>query len=90
MTWGLLVYVLLLLFSQHIASIFTDNLTVIEITKKYFKFLGISYGFQGLVMLSTSSYNGINKPYPSAIFSITRMLVLYTPLTWIGSKINRS
>ncbi len=87
MTWGLVVYVVLLLFSQHIASIFTDNLTVIEIIKKYFNILGISYGFQGLVRLSTSSYNGINKPYPSVIFSIIRMFILYAPLAWIGSKI---
>ncbi len=87
MTWGLLVYLVLLLFSQNIASIFTDNLAVIEITKKYFIIIGVSYGFQGLVMLSTSSYNGINKPYPSAIFSIIRMFVLYAPLAWIGSKI---
>lgn len=85
--WGVLVFVILLFFGQAIASIFTDNLVVVEITKKYFYIVGASYGFQGLVMLSTASYNGINKPYPSAIFSIIRMLVLYVPLAWVGSKI---
>lgn len=60
---------------------------VIDIIKKYFFIVGASYGFQGLVMISTASYNGINKPYPSAIFSIIRMLVLYVPLAWIGAKI---
>jgi len=87
MLWGVLVFLLLLFFGQAIASIFTDNLAVIEITKKYFYIMGASYGFQGLVMLSTASFNGINKPYPSAIFSIIRMLVLYVPLAWLGSRI---
>ena len=87
MIWGILVFVLLIFFGKAVASLFTDDLLVIEITKKYFYIVGASYGFQGLVMLSTASYNGINKPYPSAIFSIIRMLVLYVPLAWIGSRI---
>lgn len=85
--WGVAVYVLLLLFGQAIASVFTDDLLVISIAKKYFYIVGASYGFQGLVMLSTAAYNGINKPYPSAIFSIIRMLGLYVPLAWLGSMI---
>ena len=49
--------------------------------------MGTSYGFQGLVMLSTASFNGINKPFPSVFFSIIRMLVLYVPLAWFDSRI---
>lgn len=84
-TWGVVVYILLLTLGSGIASLFTSDATVIEITKKYFYIIGASYGLQGLVMLSTSSFNGINKPYPSAVFSLVRMLVLYVPLAWLGS-----
>jgi Na+-driven multidrug efflux pump len=49
--------------------------------------LAASYGFQGLVMLSGSSFNGLNKPIPSAVFSILRTLVVYLPIAWIGSRI---
>jgi len=87
MMWGVVVFILLLVFGEAIASLFTDDLLVIEISKKYFYIVGASYGFQGLVMLSTAAFNGINKPYPSAIFSIIRMLVLYVPLAWLGSRI---
>jgi putative MATE family efflux protein len=87
MIWGVVVFLLLLVLGQAVASLFTDDLVVVEITKKYFYILGASYGFQGLVMLSTSSYNGINKPYPSAVFSVVRMLVFYVPLAWLGAKI---
>lgn len=85
--WGGIIFVLLLLFGNFIASVFTNDVEVIEITKKYFYIIGASYGLQGLVILSTSSYNGINKPYPSAVFSLIRMLVLYAPLAWFGAKL---
>ncbi|MCD6331908.1 MAG: hypothetical protein J7L89_01405, partial [Bacteroidales bacterium] len=86
MSWSVLVFIIILFFGQAIASVFTDDLLVTGITKSYFLIVGASYGFQGLVMLSTASFNGLNKPYPSMLFSITRMLVIYVPLAWIGSK----
>jgi len=85
--WGVIIFVLLLFLGRTIASLFTNDSIVIEIVTKYFYIIGASYGFQGLVMLSTSSFNGINKPYPSALFSIIRMLVLYVPLAWLGARI---
>jgi putative MATE family efflux protein len=85
--WGAVIYVLLLFLGQAIISLFTKDSMVIEIATKYFYIIGASYGFQGLVMLSTASFNGINKPYPSALFSIIRMLVLYVPLAWLGARI---
>ena len=85
--WGISIFILLLFFGKEIASAFTNDSNVIEIAEKYFYIIGASYGFQGLVMLSTSSFNAINKPYPSAFFSIIRMLVLYIPLALIGARI---
>jgi len=87
MFWGTLVFIIFLFFSRAIASVFTDNPEVIEITRQFFLIVGASYGFQGLVMIGTASLNGINKPYPSAGLAILRMLVLYAPLAWIGSKL---
>ena len=85
--YGGMIFVLLLFFGNFIASVFTSDLLVIGVAKKYFSIIGASYIFQGLVLLSTSSFNGLNKPYPSAVFSLTRMFVLYVPLAWIGSRI---
>ncbi len=84
--WGAAVFVILLIFSENIAAVFTDDPKVISIAKLYFLIVGASYGFQGLLMLGTASFNGINKPYPSAVLAVIRMLVLYVPLAWIGSK----
>ncbi len=87
MIWGVFIFIILLILGNGIASVFSDDLTVIKITKMYFVIIGVSYGFQGLVVLSTSSFNGLNKPYPSTIFSIIRMLILYVPLAWAGSSL---
>ena len=89
--WGVLVYILLLFLGYSIASAFTDDRLVMGIAKNYFLIIGASYGFQGLAVLSASTFNGLNKPIPSAFFSVLRMLILYVPLAWIGShffKIN--
>ena len=45
------------------------------------------YGFQGLVMPSTSSYNGLNKTYPAVLFITVRTLGLFVPLAWAGSAL---
>lgn len=86
LAWGALVFVLLLIFRHSIASIFTSDTKVIGIAASYFLIVGSSYGFQGLGMLSMASFNGLNKPFSSMVFSMIRLLVLYVPLAWIGSK----
>lgn len=87
MLWGGFAFLLFLLFGKEISSLFSDNATVIDITTKYLYIVGGSYGFQGLVILSTSAFNGINKPIPSAVFAIVRMMIIYVPLAWLGSKL---
>lgn len=87
MVWGIMVFITFLFFARNIASVFTNDERAITIAAEYFYILGASYGFQGLIMLSTAGFNGINKPYPAAIFSIIRMMLLYVPLAWAGSKI---
>lgn len=85
--WGVVVYALLLFLGRSVANIFTNDIQVIEVTRNYFMIIGAGYGALGLVMLSTSSFNGMNKPYPSAMFSIIRTLILYVPLAWVGAKL---
>lgn len=87
MIWGAFSFLIFLFFGKEISSLFTDDLYVVEITTQYLFIVGASYGFQGLIIISTSAFNGINKPYPSAIFAIIRMMVLYVPLAWIASKL---
>lgn len=85
MVWGVLIFLILLLFGRNIAGVFTDDPRVIAIAASFFLIVGSSYGFQGLVMLGTASYNGLNRPCPAVFFSMLRMLFLYVPLAWTGA-----
>ncbi len=85
--WGVCIYTILIFLGHSIASAFTHDNTVIEIARNYFLIIGASYGFQGLGALSATSFNGINKPLPSTFFSVLRMLVLFVPLAWAGSRL---
>lgn len=82
--WGVFIFIVFVLLGKQIASIFTADPTVIEITKKYFYIIGSSYGFMGLLMLSGAAFNGVNKPYPSAGFSLLRMFILLV-FAWLGA-----
>lgn len=73
------------LFAWEIAGVFTDSDSVIQIAASYLIIVSFSYGFQGILMLCTSSLDGINRPLVSFSLTLLRMLVLYVPLAWITS-----
>jgi len=85
MLWGIFTYLLFIFLREPIAGLFTNAQEVIQISGSYLLIFGAAYGFQGLLMLSSSAFNGINKPYPSALLSLIRMAGLYVPLAWLGS-----
>ncbi|MEX0647730.1 MAG: MATE family efflux transporter [Balneolaceae bacterium] len=83
---GLFFFVISQLFASGIASVFTDSKSVIEIAASYLTIVSFSYGFQGILMLCTSTLDGINRPLVSFSLSLLRMLVLYVPLAWLTSN----
>jgi putative MATE family efflux protein len=85
--WGAAVYLIVLFFARNIASVFSNDAAVVDVTVKYLLIVGFSYGFQGLVRLSTQSFNGMNKPHPAAFFPVLRTVGLYVPLAWAGARL---
>jgi putative MATE family efflux protein len=86
LAWGVVLFAGFYLFGKSIAGLFSPDQKVVTITLNYFLIMGTSYGFQGLVMLSTTSFNGLNKPIPSTFFTAARTLFLYLPLAWVGAR----
>jgi len=83
--WGILIFSVFICFSKNIATLFNNNPLVISTTARYMIIASVSYGFLGIVMLSASAFNALNKPFNAASLMILRMFVLYVPLAFLGS-----
>jgi Na+-driven multidrug efflux pump len=82
---GLLVMVILFLFIQPIAALFSDNQEVIANTANYFYFVSISYIAYGLYLITTSIFNGLELPLNSLKITMIKSFLFTVPLTLIGS-----
>lgn len=83
--WGFAVFVLLAVFARPIAAIFSENSIVISTIVVYLRIVPFGYGLYGVLMLSTSVLNVLNKPIHATILTVTQMFLLYIPMAFIGS-----
>jgi len=81
--WGLLATVILWFFATPLAGLFSDDPKVISSASHYLQIVPISYLFLGIIMLASSTANGIGLPAPSLIMSFLRLLALYIPLALV-------
>lgn len=87
LAWSALVFLLFLAFGRLIASLFNDNSAVLDTAQSYMTILALSYGFLGFLIYVSTTLNALRRPIHSLGLSITRMMVLYIPLAWIGSEL---
>ena len=85
-TWGVFVFIICMFAAQVIAGIFSSNSEVIQIAAGYLVIVSFSYGFQGILMMGMSIFNGINKPFIAFSMIVIRMIGLYIPLAWFASS----
>lgn len=83
-TMNILIALCLLLFSKQIASLFNDNVNVIYITAFYISLVPVSYGFDGVRILSMATFNALGKPLFASAIIVTKTLCFYLPLTYTG------
>ncbi len=83
--WGLLIFTLFLFFAHPIVRVFNGNADIIQAGAAYLQIAGISYGFLGVLMLVSQSFNAMNKPLHGAFITLTKAFVLNVPLALLGS-----
>jgi putative MATE family efflux protein len=86
--WGLLVSVFLFAFAQPLAQIFSSDPQVITSTVLFLKIVPISFGFQGIAMIVNANLNTMNRPLSASILIVVQMLVIYIPLSYLGSSLD--
>jgi putative MATE family efflux protein len=87
LAWGAMVLLIFLFFAHPIASIFNDDPRVVSVTANYLKIVGVSYGFLGIVNLTTAAFNGLRKPLWAAAVAFVRLFAFYIPLAAAGKKL---
>ncbi len=85
MIWGAFVFVLLLALARPLASLFSDDPDVVNVTVLFLTYVPISYGLFGVLMLSNTALNTLNRPLHAGALMVLRMFIVYVPLAYLGS-----
>jgi putative MATE family efflux protein len=87
LTFGALIAVGLGLLATHLSRLFSDDAEVIRVTTTYLRIVPWSYGTAGIIMVVNAAFNGIGKPLPAVVISVSRTLILYVPLAYAASHL---
>ncbi len=87
LSWGGLVAVLLGTGATTIGTWFDSDPGVVASATIYLTLVPISYGALGIVFTASSAFNALGKPLPALGMSLSRLLLLYVPLAYLGSQL---
>jgi putative MATE family efflux protein len=85
--WQMGLYVVVALLAPWIAAIFTQEQSVRDIIVMVLRIMPATYAFQGMVVLSASSFNALHAPRNGLITSLLRFFVFYVPLALLGNHL---
>ena len=86
--WGIGFYLCILVFSQQIIAIFTDDLGVIAQGQIYLRFVGISYPLFGLFLITGSFLNGVYQASRSLQLTLLKNLLCTVPFAILAAQYN--
>jgi len=81
---GLLIAAALAMLSNVLPGLFSSNPEVTNVTRLFLWIGPIGYGAYGIVMFVNASFNGLGNPLPGVMISVTRIMLLYLPLAYVG------
>jgi len=82
--WSTLTAIILALFAEQFAGLFTKDAVLIEKIIPYFYIVPITIFAYGFVFVSAAGLNALGRPAYGLIYTIIRSLVLYIGLIYIG------
>lgn len=84
---SLVVYIVLFIAGGHIGAIYSDDPQVIEALVFYLRTVPLFYGAYGIIQITMSVLNAINRPFQAALISLTLMFVIYIPLASVSRTV---
>jgi putative MATE family efflux protein len=86
LTSGLVIAFVLAAASAALPSLFSDDAMVTAVTTQFLLIAPIGYGAYGMVMVMNASFNGMGKPMPGVVVSVSRTALLYLPLAFLADQ----
>ncbi|WP_245623465.1 MATE family efflux transporter [Catenovulum maritimum] len=87
LVWQFGIYLLLAVLAPYIAILFSSETEVQSLIKLFIWTLPLSYGCQGIIILTNSAFNALHKPLTALHLSIARLFIFYVPFAYIGGEI---
>ncbi|RKX86336.1 MAG: MATE family efflux transporter [Spirochaetes bacterium] len=85
--WSVFTFLAFYFTGDFLAGLFNKDPVVISTVVAYIRIIALTYGFQGMLVLSAAVLNAMSKPIHAIILSLFRLLGLYIPLAILGSGI---
>jgi Na+-driven multidrug efflux pump len=82
--FGLALAIIMSLFAEHMAALFTDSAAIQSVAVDYIWIVSWSWGAYGIVMSVNASFNGSGRPLPSVMISSMRVIFVFLPLAFAG------
>lgn len=82
--WSTIMAVILALFANEIAHVFTNDEILIEKIVPYFYIVPVTIFAYGFVFVSAAGLNALGRPIYGLVYTIIRSLVLYVGLIFVG------
>lgn len=87
MGYGLLIWLVFLVFARPIAAIFNGDEGFQEATVLFFRIAPVGAAFSAAASMASTVLNGMLKPLRAASLSVLQMFALTIPLSILGAKI---
>jgi len=83
----IVMWLLLALFARPLASVFSDDPAVIEISRLYLIIMPAGAAFYGILMLLHTAFNAHHESGKTLLVSLARLFLFVVPLAWIGNEV---
>ncbi len=74
-------------FSRQIIKIFTNDATIMQYATSYLFLAPLSFGFLSMIIVASSSFQGIGKSWPGFWITFLKFAVIAAPLSYLLAKV---
>jgi putative MATE family efflux protein len=84
--WGLVSASILWGLAEQIPPLFDSNPHVVHFTAQFLRWVPISYGAMGTMVISNAALNGMGRPMPATVLILLKAIIIYIPLAYLLQK----